>query len=278
MGLAAEIPAAELQSMFEKNGHRIFGSPRLLPRFFRVVKRTVFASHGATGLRGVLTERFGSTTIGDLNHRVLIPAVNYSTGRGQFFKTPHARAYQLDHTLTLVDVGLATAAAPTYFPLHRIEGRGTFADGGLVANSPGLLGLHETRHGLALPRDTTVRVLGIGTMSLGASVRGSALRSRGLTLWGGKVFDLVISAQDYAAHAMLTHELRGDYMRIDESATPDQSKDISKLDLASKAAARVLTERGFHSAQVHMGDEGFQKFLKHLAAPPQFFHGPNKNV
>jgi hypothetical protein len=33
-------------------------------------------------MKEVLTERFQGTTIGDLKHRVLVPAVNYSTGRG----------------------------------------------------------------------------------------------------------------------------------------------------------------------------------------------------
>ncbi len=139
LGLAAEIPAQELKELFEKEGNRIFGSRSLARRIFGFWLK---AKHDSIGLREVLTERFQETMIGDLKHRLLVPTVNYSTGRGQFFKTPHHKSFELDHRMKLVDVALATAAAPVYFPLARNE-RGVFADGGLVGNAPGLFGLHE---------------------------------------------------------------------------------------------------------------------------------------
>lgn len=278
MGLAAEAPARELRDIFERSGRRIFGSPSRVARTWRWAKSLLVARHSSRGLRSVLEEQFGQKTIGNLRHRILIPSVNCSTGKGQFFKTPHAPAYRLDCELPLVDVGLATTAAPTYFPVHDITDRGPFADGGLVANSPGLLGLHEAEHCLGVPHDTTVRVLAIGTMSLGASLPGSATRNRGILLWRAKTFDLVISAQEYAAEAMLRHKLAANYFRIDDPATPDQCRDIASLDLASPAATRVLTSRASHAAQRALGDTQFGVFLNHVAATPKFFHGPNKNA
>jgi predicted acylesterase/phospholipase RssA len=278
MGLAAEVPASNLRGIFEQSGRRIFGSPCRVARAWRSVKSLLIAKHSSSGLKSVLEEHFGQKTVGDLRHRILIPSVNCSTGRGQFFKTPHAPTYRLDHTLRLVDVGLATTAAPTYFPVHDIPDRGPFADGGLVANSPGLLGLHEAEHCLGVPHDTTVRVLAIGTMGLGATLSGSAIRNRGVLLWRAKVFDLVLSAQEYAAEAMLRHKLADNYFRIDDPATPDQCKDIASLDLASPAATYVLTSRASHAAQRTLGDTQFGVFLSHIAATPNFFHGPNKNA
>ena len=84
LGLAAEIPARELKELFEKEGNRIFSSRSLARRLFGFWLK---AKHDSTGLREVLTKRFQEMTIGDLKHRILVPAVNYSTGRGQFFKT-----------------------------------------------------------------------------------------------------------------------------------------------------------------------------------------------
>jgi predicted acylesterase/phospholipase RssA len=150
LGVAAEIPAAGLQAMFQEHGGRIFNSRGGLRRLLGGLK--VAAKHSPDGLRGVLEEMFGELTIGDLKHRVLIPSVNYSKGSGQFFKTPHAPQFSQDHVHKLVDVGMATAAAPTYFPLHQIGEEGVFADGGLVGNSPGLFGLHEAHHVLKVPR------------------------------------------------------------------------------------------------------------------------------
>jgi uncharacterized protein len=275
LGLAAELPAAQLQAMFEEHGARIFNSRGLFRRAFG---RWFVAKHSADGLRAVLTENFGEGTIGDLKHRVLIPTVNYSKGQGQFFKTPHAQNFFTDHKQRLVDVGLATAAAPTYFPLHKIGDEGVFADGGLVGNSPGFFGLHEAHQVLGVPRrEHSVRVLAIGTMSKGATKRGASGLDWGIFRWGTKVFDLVISAQEYSVDAMLTHLLGDDYLRIDSAATPDQSQDVAALDVVNPPAIEVLKTRGTQAARTAVGDPRFAPFRAHVAQPPLFFHGRNKN-
>jgi predicted acylesterase/phospholipase RssA len=275
LGLAAEIPARELKQLFEQRGGDIFGRRNLLRR---ALGFWWTAKHDATGLKAVLKERFGTMTIGDLKHRVLVPAVNYSTGKGQFFKTPHHPTFELDHRMTLADVALATAAAPVYFPLARIE-RGVFADGGLVGNAPGFFGLHEAKTFLAEPdEDVLVRVLSVGTMTIGATVRGNANLDRGFFRWRGSLFDLVISAQESSVDYMLRHSLRDNYLRIDDLATPDQSQDIKALDRVTTASATTLKDRGAHAAQVAIGSSKFQPFRRHLAATPFFFHGPNKNA
>lgn len=276
MGLAAEVPAEKLQVMFERDGARIFNSQGM--------KRKIFgpwlqAKHGSDGLRAVLTEQFGESTLGDLKHRVLIPTVNYSKGSGQFFKTPHAEKFYTDHKHKLVDVGLATAAAPTYFPLHQIGDEGVFADGGLVGNSPGFFGLHEAHQVLRAPREPgSVRVLAIGTMTLGASKRGSSGLDWGYKQWGAKLFDLVIATQEKSTDTLLGHLLGDDYMRIDTFATPDQSEDVAKLDVVTPGAIQVLKTRGTQAARDALGDPRFTPFRNHFATSPDFFHGPNKNT
>lgn len=274
LGLANEIPASELKNMFEKQGGRIFGSRSLLRRLLGF---WLTAKHSPEGLRGVLAERFGEITLGDLKHPVLIPTVNYSTGNGQFFKTPHHPSFELDHRLKVVDVALATAAAPVYFPLARNE-RGVFADGGLVGNAPGLFGLHEARHFLATDPRIQVRVLSIGTMTVGTTVRGDANLDRGFGKWRGGLFDLVISAQESSVHHLLGHALGHDYYKIDDQATPDQSKDVKALDRVSIAATNTLKHRGSHAAQRAIGDPAFQPFRNHQAATPLFYHGSHKNA
>jgi len=215
-------------------------------------------------------------TIGDLKHRVLIPTVNYSTGRGQFFKTPHHPSFELDHRMKLVDVALATAAAPVYFPLSRNE-RGVFADGGLVGNAPGLFGLHEVRTFLTPNQQGMVRVLAIGTMTIGATVRGGASLDRGFSKWRGGLFDLVISAQESSVDYMLRQSLGGNYFQIDDQATPDQSLDVKSLDRVSVGSTNTLKDRGVHAAQRALGDPLFQPFRTHQPGPATFYHGVNKN-
>ena len=274
LGLAAEIPAIELKALFEERGSRIFGCRSLLRRFLGF---WLTAKHDSAGLREVLNECFQGTTIGELKHRVLVPAVNYSTGRGQFFKTPHHPSFELDHRMKVVDIALATAAAPVYFPLARND-HGVFADGGLVGNAPGLFGLHEVKKFLASDQDVLIRVLAIGTMTIGATIRGGASLDRGFGKWRGGLFDLVISAQESSVDYMLRQSLGNDYFQIDDMATPDQSKDVKALDRVSIGATNTLKDRGSHAAQRALGDPFFQPFRAHQAGAPIFYHGHNKNV
>lgn len=273
LGLAAEIPASELKALFVEKGNRIFGCRTLLRRLLGF---HLTAKHSADGLEAVLTERFQAKTVGDLKHRVLVPAVNYSTGRGQFFKTPHHPTFELDHRMTLVDVALATAAAPVYFPLSRND-RGVFADGGLVGNAPGLFGLHEVRTFLESGQQAKIRVLAIGTMTIGATVRGAASLDRGYLKWRGSLFDLVISAQESSVDYMLRQSLGDDYLPIDDKVTPEQSRDVDALDRVSVGSMNTLRDRGTHAAQRTLGDVKFVPFRNHTAKPATFFHGPNKN-
>jgi hypothetical protein len=274
LGLAAEVPALELRLLFEEQGKRIFGHTSWLRRMFGF---WIGAKYRATGLEAVLTEQFGELTIGELKHRVLVPTVNCATGRGQFFKTPHHPKFEFDHRMKVVDVARATAAAPAYFPLAQND-RGVYADGGLVGNAPGFFGLHEVRQLLAPGTSTRERVLAIGTMSIGATVRGSASLDRGVLGWGADLFNLVLSAQESATDYMLQQCLGDDYYVIDDKATPEQSRDINKLDRVTPGSTRTLKNRGMHSAQLALGQDKFAAFRSHLAAPVQFFHGPNKNA
>lgn len=274
LGLADELPAASLQALFEENGTKIFDSRTGLRKLVGFWTR---AKHSADGLTQVLQSTFGDTTIGDLKHRVLIPAVNYSTGKGQFFKTPHHPSFELDHRLTLVDAALATSAAPTYFPIAR-NPRGTFVDGGLVGNAPGLFGLHEIRTFFPSGEHAKVRVLSIGTMTNGATMPGGASLDRGISQWGDSLFSLVISAQESSVDYMLRHILKQDYMSLDEKPTPDQSEDVKRLDMVTPAATNTLKDRASHTFQRAIGDPQFRVFREHIAAAPQFFHGPNKNI
>lgn len=274
LGLAAEIPASELKALFEVDGPRIFGRRNWVRQLLGFWWN---AKHPSDGLREVLTERFGTQVLGDLKHRVLVPSVNYGTGRGQFFKTPHHPSFELDHKMPIVDVGLATAAAPVYFPLAKND-RGVFVDGGLVGNAPGFFGLHEVKRFIAPNQEARVRVLAIGTMTIGATVRGNANPDRGLLKWSSGLFDLVMSSQESSVHYMLKQLLGADYFKIDDDATPDQSRDIKALDKVSEASTHTLRHRGLHAAQRSLGDPAFQVFRSHVAASPVFFHGPNKNT
>lgn len=154
LGLAARRPAAEIRDAFLEHGPKIFSAKRPPPSAVEVAQllaRPTTPKFGQAELRGTIEEIVGADlTMGDLFHRVMVPAVNLTKGKPQVFKTAHHPTFVRDWRLKVVDVALATSAAPTYFPIHRIGGE-MFADGGLYANSPDQLALHEAEHFLEQP-------------------------------------------------------------------------------------------------------------------------------
>src|SRR5690606_27567681 len=97
-----------------------------------------------------------------------IPSVKAGEQVSKVFKTPHLSRLTRDGDYRLVDVCLATSAAPLFLPLVDIGVPGvpgqsfTYADGGLWANNPVLVGLVEALE-LVGTTGRPIEILSIGT-------------------------------------------------------------------------------------------------------------------
>ena len=224
LGLAAERPASEIVDSFEEIGTSVF-SERPAPATWigkiRDGARSFFTpTYSGSALRDTLEQLFGADTlVGELRHPVIVPTVNVTSGRPQIFKTPHHPDFQRDHLLKVVDVAMATSAAPTYFPLVEVRDH-LFADGGLYANSPDLLALHEVEHFLKVP-SSEVRLLSVGTTTSLFSfphVDGTKL---GLKQWAGRLARVMIAAQQASVNDIVGHRLQDRYLRVDSVQAPE---------------------------------------------------------
>lgn len=274
LGLALAVPAREIAQAFRENGGAIFSNrpaPRSRPAKLRYLLRGARrASHRAEPLRRVLTQLLGGDTkVIDLRQRVMVPAVNLTKGRPQVFKTPHHASFVRDKHLRVVDVALATSAAPTYFPLHQI-GSELFADGGLYANAPDLLALHEAEHFLGQDIGD-VHMLSIGTTTAQFSMAHETGSDFGWIGWmeGQRLSATMIGAQQINTAAMMTHRLGGRYLRIDTLQSGEQAASLG-LDVATENAARTLAGLAEASLREHLGSGVLAGFLDHRASQPHF--------
>lgn len=256
LALAAEVPASEMVKFYKEQGPKIFcHKPWNFWRVWGILSR----KYSDYPLKAALESLFQCRTIADLNHRVLIPSVNYSTGKPQIFKTPHHSSLVIDKKYKLVDVALATSAAPTYFPIHKmdVDGGCYMVDGGLVANHPGQYACIEAEKYLSLKSDS-LRLLHIGTMSSGITSACERTGSGFLTQWRGRLFDLSISAQEAATENILNFELGKRYFKIDVEPPKEQIKYVA-LDKATEKAMDVLSQQA-HSAYQN-AHSALQNFL-----------------
>lgn len=261
LALAAEKTATEVVALYERLGPRVFkpkpvrtGAIGQLRDYWEHRGR---ARHDNTPLRAALDETFGSMTLGDLraaNKRVLITAFNVSAGGPRIFKTDHAPELRLDARTRVADVALASSAAPTFLPLVEIVdpvsgNRERFCDGGMVTNSPALLGFAEAVSALAC-RPADVEILSLGTPRSDLAERPSALSpaqvslDRGYAGWdnGKQIISITMDGGAKVNHFALARIAKATgarYERVDMVAPPGVG-----LDIATPEATLALRQLG----------------------------------
>lgn len=269
LGLAQEIPARAMQRAFEEKGPAIF-SERPAPQgpvsqIADLLRCLCKAKYRPDPLRNTIIDFVGADTrLGDLKHPVIIPAINLTTGQPQLFRTPHHESFHSDMHLKAVDVALATAAAPAYFPIAEVEGQ-LFTDGGLYANAPDLLAVHEAEHFLQRPTEQ-IRVLSIGTMTAHFSFGRAFERNLGALGWlrDQRLVDLLIAAQQQWVQMMMEHRLGPRYLRLD-AAQPEEERRHLALDVATPQAQRIIKSLAQSIARSALQEPLLKEIMSHTA-------------
>ncbi|MBJ7224059.1 MULTISPECIES: CBASS cGAMP-activated phospholipase [unclassified Brenneria] len=281
LGLATGKSARDLERAFFVKANDIFPTRWWLTN---LVKSLVAPIYSSLPLRETVEEMIGAeTTFNDLTRRVMVPAVNLSTGKPQFFKTPHNPDFTRDGPLKLIDAALATSAAPTYFAPHYCKDlRAYFADGGLVANNPSYIGLLEVFRDMKSDFNVAhkdIHILNIGTVGEEYSLSPRLLSKKWWSgychLWGvGKRLVLTtMTANQHLHKNMLLRELTlhdafDNYIYLDEVIPNEAASDIT-LDNATKSSLENLSARGTQLANVQFAQN--QKLKNFFTTPAKPF-------
>lgn len=132
------LSGADLVDLYMSEGPRIFGDTlhKLLS-----LGGWIAPKHSAARLERALRERFGDARLKDALRELIVTSYDMSEPGPHFFKRWRARESR-DRDVAMIDVGLATSAAPTYFPSHGLGGR-ALVDGGLFAANPSVAAIVE---------------------------------------------------------------------------------------------------------------------------------------
>lgn len=155
--LAAGEPLERVHALYREHGNQIFPWQwaRAVPGLGLVVRGSGLANrYGDEALRKILEGVFAEMTIArvyrDRGIALAIPAVDINRHSAVVFKSPHLKRLNgRDNDRTLVDVCLATSAAPILRSMVRLSEPGAsattavYSDGGLWANNPGIVGMIE---------------------------------------------------------------------------------------------------------------------------------------
>jgi len=144
-------------------------------------RRSVHYAYDQENLPRVLRETLGDRKLGSASNRLCIPSFDGEFGEVYIFKTPHHPDYRRDLHESMVKVGLATSAAPTYFRSLR-DGGYTFVDGGVWANNPVMIALVEALTSFDVDR-SRIKILSIGCGDAPYRVSGRKVTLGGLLHW-----------------------------------------------------------------------------------------------
>lgn len=203
----------------------------------------VRAYYDASGRQAFLSREFGEKKLGDLTKRVVIQSFQFNGERQWQEYVYHNLPRRMGAACTnptiqnsgsddlVVDAGMATSAAPVYFPSH-----GNRVDGGVAANNPVMTALAMTQdvgYDIPNPRLEDVRVLSIGRIYAHSSLKESSV-DWGYLGWALPLIDILLSGNvtvpDYQARQFLGNR----YFRVATPIPPqwnsiDDTRDIPGL-------------------------------------------------
>lgn len=270
--LAVGKPLNDVVGLYRVHGpdifpHRIKGTASALFRTFFLGESVV--RMGDRALRDALGSVLGGTTMLDVYQRrgisLSIPTVSMQTHRAWVFKKTPASGPR-DDLYPLVDVCMASSAAPIFRSLAAIDDpmakhglKQVFADGGLWANNPILVGLIDALK-VAAPGQA-IEIFSLGTCSRPEGEHiplGKVHRSMLGWKLGADVAPLSITAQEFAFDKMarFLSQILTDVgrpvrtLRFPKKDVPAEMMPFLALDDARKEAMERLIQQANSDADV----------------------------
>jgi patatin-like phospholipase/acyl hydrolase len=238
LALGAGVRPAEIVEHYTKLAAVVFPSTRR--RWWRWPARIMHTTYDPEPLQAALTDIFGQRTLLDSAKRLLVPAWDLHNGGVHIFKTPHHPRLRRDWRTSMVDVALATSAAPTFLPAAHVDGL-RLVDGGLWAPNPSVLGIAEAFSMLDVPLHN-IRVLNIGTTTDTARIP-AALYDGGFGHWARHIAPVFTAANSRGAEGIAAHLLGPSNFRRFDVAVPDKLYRLDEADRDDLASVATRASR-----------------------------------
>jgi patatin-like phospholipase/acyl hydrolase len=249
LGLGAGLRPAEIVDFYTSRGPEIFGAGRWFGQLWR-------SKHSAERLRSALVEVFGDSRLGSSTKRLVIPSYSLDSNDVYVFKTPHHPRLRRDHKERMVDVAMATTAAPLFLPVFRL-GNNRLIDGGVWANNPTLVAVAEAKSMLDVPLDA-MRILSMGTTDDCVDL-GDKLNRGGLIQWARPASSVLLRGQAIGSFHAAEHLVGAENVTRIDSPVP---AGLFKLDRTNETRIRGLAEDVARTAS-----PAIERFTTQIATP-----------
>lgn len=258
LGLGQGKSAQEISELYTERGRNIFPG-NSVTRWLRGKAGYVFTPYDRDNLERELQSEFGDLRLESASIPTCIPSFEGRFGEPYIFKTPHHPDYKNDMHERLVDVGLSTAAAPTYFAAVQRNGH-VFADGGIWANNPAMIGVVDAITCFDIDR-RQVKLFSLGC-GQGTYRMQWWHRVGGKLVWAKLFVASAMRAQSHNALGQAGLLIgRHNMVRIDAPEVENRidMDDVSRALVEMPPLARSLVEASGHSVQSMFLQDSLEK-------------------
>lgn len=206
----------QILDFYVKEGPKIFPAQELIKRLIYSSKHIFYRKYSSNILKTALSDKkyFGDALLGKSSKRLIIPSFDPIRNDVYIYKTAHHKRLQCDYKVPAWQVAVATASAPTYFPIFINNGGVRLIDGGIWANNPTMVALSEAL-GYLEQKQQDVALLSIGTTEDITSCNFLQYHG-GILSWSAKVIKYLMHGQSISANNQAYHILGNDrFLRID---------------------------------------------------------------
>ncbi len=257
IGLANGMSAQSLVDLYTTKGSIIFPTSnnnfvRSFQNSFKTIKQIFFSNkHSVKPLKRILDDLFEEKTMGDANNLLCIPSFNLTNGQPKVFKKSGSQTeHFVDNKIKLVDIALATSAAPSYYPIHE-HNNFLYTDGGVWANNPSLCGLLEAiDYYVGNDKEyEEFNILSISSITTPSGWIHTSNKSKSIVGWNKKLFQTAMDGQSYFTDYFLQKIVpkinpNGDYFRIKSPEMSNAQMNIITMDRADKKTLLTIKSLG----------------------------------
>ena len=213
--------ATDAKDLYLNNGSKIF--KRNIFRKIGTMLGFIKPRYGNKNLKSIIDKYISpNLKISEAKTNIMITSVSLKNSALYLFKSYNKTYYNN----TFKDACVATSAAPTYFPPHKV-GNKYLIDGGMALNNPTLSAYVEAKK---LFPNKKLNILSVGTGSKIDDYNDSSVLRRGIIWWVRKIMDITLvsssKAVEYQSDVLFRDANIGNYLRID----PIIEKSSEKMD------------------------------------------------
>lgn len=273
LALSLKIPAKDIVKFYTEKGPLIFPdrTKYIWQRGYDMWRQVAWKGKFSDKvLKDALTELFGDKLIGETKNLLCIPSYIVTEARPRVFKRDYGEL-TADNNTTCVDIGLATSAAPTYFPMAEIPiyHNQQFIDGGVWANNPTIVGYTEALINFVGEGKgfDDLSILSISSLCITGGMPVGLKRHRSFINWRKELFESSMTGQSnfcdyFMGHVQHMTDVKVNYVRIPSIVIASPQEGFIQLDVANDKAIKLILGKGDHQGLIYSKLPEIKEFFK----------------